>query len=440
MYNVKNELNANNMDCFRHFTDHTKLYQKHWEDDDTELENSFQDLTLVVRDWENDDEYGWDKGHKHMEKQVGKYKVLKDHMKKSYSNIRCFILPHPGMSVIRSKEGKIKEIETSFVNQLLPLFSKVLNPTTIKPFRIGGSIRSGRYWIDMANGFVIALQKTGRLKLKNMTENMGDEPITEEEIMRIHEDAVTTTMATFDEKKKRIIGTDKTDKQKLKECILNNVEGLFNKYKDRNAKHIKTIEGNLRYEIQGIVQAYRENMLTESHQSIENTLERFDGLMALWNEGSEQIVSYRGKLNIRIKDKKQYLSTKNEEVKKTVESDIAKFAITVKEQYETTKDKIIQTGYVLEDHLLQHHKSLAEILLSHCRVRALPVYNVDENFEFFVKFKKDIIAELQTKFEAKHKLNADNHSFFTKILRWLSNKSSQTACERLIKEIEGKQE
>ncbi|XP_077970930.1 uncharacterized protein LOC120328718 [Styela clava] len=251
-----------------HFTDHTKLYQEHWEDDDTELENSFQDLTLVVRDWENDDEYGWDKGHKHMEKQVGKNKVLKDHMKKSDSNIRCFILPHPGMSVIRSKEGKIKEIETSFVNQLLPLISKVLNPTTIKPFRIGGSIRSGRYWIDMANGFVIALQKTGRLKLKNMTENIGDEPITEEEIMRIHEDAVTTTMATFDEKKKRIIGTDKTDKQKLKECILNNVEGLFNKYKDRNAKHIKTIESNLRYEIQGIVQAYRENMLTDIHSAV----------------------------------------------------------------------------------------------------------------------------------------------------------------------------
>lgn len=143
IYNLLHNIQEDDLQHLQLFTEYGRLA----------LEDSgntpFQKLQFLVRDWSfpYEADYGPKGGELILnrrlqisEKQHPELQSLRKHIRSCFSNISCFLMPHPGLKVATNPEfdGKLSDIEPDFKKQLQILVPMVLAPENLVVKEIGG--------------------------------------------------------------------------------------------------------------------------------------------------------------------------------------------------------------------------------------------------------------------------------------------------------------
>lgn len=66
--------------------------------------------------------------------------TVRDHIRNCFSKIDCFLLPHPGLKVATSPkfDGRVKDIDSGFIENLIVLVPQLLSPNNLVVKRING--------------------------------------------------------------------------------------------------------------------------------------------------------------------------------------------------------------------------------------------------------------------------------------------------------------
>uniref|UniRef100_A0A8B9GR01 Atlastin GTPase 2 n=1 Tax=Astyanax mexicanus TaxID=7994 RepID=A0A8B9GR01_ASTMX len=107
-------------------------------------------LMFLIRDWSYpyEHEYGLEGGNKFLEKRLQvkqnqheELQNVRKHIHSCFSNINCFLLPHPGLRVATNPhfDGRLKDIDDDFKKELIHLIPLLLAPENLVEKEIGGS-------------------------------------------------------------------------------------------------------------------------------------------------------------------------------------------------------------------------------------------------------------------------------------------------------------
>uniref|UniRef100_A0A8C9CCC8 GB1/RHD3-type G domain-containing protein n=1 Tax=Phocoena sinus TaxID=42100 RepID=A0A8C9CCC8_PHOSS len=110
----------------------------------------FQTLMFLIRDWSYPYEhsYGLEGGKQFLEKRLQvkqsqheELQNVRKHIHNCFSNLGCFLLPHPGLKVATnpSFDGRLKDIDEEFKQELRNLIPLLLAPENLLEKEISGS-------------------------------------------------------------------------------------------------------------------------------------------------------------------------------------------------------------------------------------------------------------------------------------------------------------
>ncbi|PNJ25203.1 ATL2 isoform 9, partial [Pongo abelii] len=110
----------------------------------------FQTLMFLIRDWSYPYEhsYGLEGGKQFLEKRLQvkqnqheELQNVRKHIHNCFSNLGCFLLPHPGLKVATnpSFDGRLKDIDEDFKRELRNLVPLLLAPENLVEKEISGS-------------------------------------------------------------------------------------------------------------------------------------------------------------------------------------------------------------------------------------------------------------------------------------------------------------
>ncbi len=144
------------MKLFQFATEFSRFSLKY----DNSTTRPFQSFLFLIRDWEYDHQFelGFRGGKKYLAENV--FKIKKSHssgmkelrkfIKSSYESIECFLMPHPGETVAKTKgyDGSWSLIDERFVEQLKNLVPSILAPESLAVKKIAGKEVTGEslYW------------------------------------------------------------------------------------------------------------------------------------------------------------------------------------------------------------------------------------------------------------------------------------------------------
>ncbi|XP_026332846.1 atlastin [Hyposmocoma kahamanoa] len=143
LYNLSQNIQEDDLQHLQLFTEYGRLA----------LEDSgrtpFQRLQFLVRDWSfpYEAQYGADGGQKILQrrlkvsdKQHPELQSLRKHITSCFSEIACFLMPHPGLKVATNPnfDGRLSDIESEFKRSLQQLVPMVLSPHNLVPKLING--------------------------------------------------------------------------------------------------------------------------------------------------------------------------------------------------------------------------------------------------------------------------------------------------------------
>ncbi|KAG7251050.1 hypothetical protein CRUP_037626, partial [Coryphaenoides rupestris] len=112
--------------------------------------SSMQSLRFLVRDWSFPYEfpYGQEGGMTFLEKRLKisenqheELQNVRKHIHSCFTNISCYLMPHPGLKVATNPnfDGRIKEIDKDFIENLEVLVPWLLSPANLDVKEINGS-------------------------------------------------------------------------------------------------------------------------------------------------------------------------------------------------------------------------------------------------------------------------------------------------------------
>lgn len=143
IYNLSQNIQEDDLQHLQLFTEYGRLA----------LENSdstpFQRLQFLVRDWvyPYEADYGAEGGKQLLDKRLEisdrqhpELQSLRKHIKSCFSDISCFLMPHPGLEIATNPrfDGRLSEIQTEFKKQLKVLIPMILAPENLVTKKING--------------------------------------------------------------------------------------------------------------------------------------------------------------------------------------------------------------------------------------------------------------------------------------------------------------
>ncbi|KAI1286189.1 Atlastin-1 [Halotydeus destructor] len=141
IYNIFNNVQEDDLQNLEMFSEYGRLALK------SSAAKPFQKLLFLVRDWQYPQErsYGLEGGNKYLdsklevnEARTGELARVRNYLRAVFSNLECFLMPHPGMTVARTMEfdGRLQDIDSSFVTHLKALVPYILHKDNIIVKRI----------------------------------------------------------------------------------------------------------------------------------------------------------------------------------------------------------------------------------------------------------------------------------------------------------------
>ncbi|XP_014010311.2 atlastin-2 isoform X2 [Salmo salar] len=125
----------------------------------------FQSLMFLIRDWSYPYEhnYGLEGGKRFLEKRLQvkqnqheELQTVRKHIHSCFSNISCFLLPHPGLKVATNPmfDGRLKDIDGDFKEALGNLVPLLLAPENLVEKEIGGAKVTCRDLVEYFKAYI----------------------------------------------------------------------------------------------------------------------------------------------------------------------------------------------------------------------------------------------------------------------------------------------
>ncbi|XP_001607339.4 atlastin isoform X2 [Nasonia vitripennis] len=159
IYNLSQNIQEDDLQHLQLFTEYGRLA----------LEKSgstpFQRLQFLVRDWSYPYEaaYGAEGGHKILKRRLEisdmqhpELQSLRKHIASCFSNISCFLMPHPGLRIATNPnfDGRLSEIESEFKEQLKVLIPMLLAPENLVTKKINGQIVKAKELLEYFKSYI----------------------------------------------------------------------------------------------------------------------------------------------------------------------------------------------------------------------------------------------------------------------------------------------
>jgi predicted nucleic acid-binding Zn-ribbon protein len=131
----------------------------------------FQELIFLIRDWSYPDEssYGENGGKQYLDTMMAigdnqtEQSKLRSEITSYFSNISCFLMPHPGLKVASGKFTP-SDIEPKFIKNLNDFAAMVFNPEKLVIKQIAGKNINGRIMFDSFKIYMDAFKNNEKLK------------------------------------------------------------------------------------------------------------------------------------------------------------------------------------------------------------------------------------------------------------------------------------
>uniref|UniRef100_A0AAQ4RD20 Atlastin-1 n=1 Tax=Gasterosteus aculeatus aculeatus TaxID=481459 RepID=A0AAQ4RD20_GASAC len=159
VYNISQNVQEDDLQHLQLFTEYGRLAME-----ETFLK-PFQSMIFLVRDWSFPYEfpYGQEGGMKFLEKRLKisenqheELQNVRKHIHSCFTNISCFLMPHPGLKVATNPlfDGRILEIDGEFINNLKVLVPWLLSPLSIDVKEINGSKITCRGLVEYFKAYI----------------------------------------------------------------------------------------------------------------------------------------------------------------------------------------------------------------------------------------------------------------------------------------------
>uniref|UniRef100_A0A8C2XQZ8 Atlastin GTPase 2 n=1 Tax=Cyclopterus lumpus TaxID=8103 RepID=A0A8C2XQZ8_CYCLU len=143
VYNLSQNVQEDDLQHLQLFTEYGRLAMEEV------YEKPFQSLMFLIRDWSYPYEhpYGLEGGLSFLEKRLQvkqnqheELQNVRKHIHSCFSNIGCFLLPHPGLKVATNPhfDGRLRDIDEEFTKELVNLVPTLLSPENLVEKEIGG--------------------------------------------------------------------------------------------------------------------------------------------------------------------------------------------------------------------------------------------------------------------------------------------------------------
>ncbi|XP_034037486.1 atlastin-3 [Thalassophryne amazonica] len=144
IYNLSQNIQEDDLQQLQLFTEYGRLAM------DEIFLKPFQSLMFLIRDWSFPYEYTYgfkggnvflDKRLQVKEAQHEELQTVREHIHSCFTNISCFLLPHPGLMVATSPtfEGQLSDVAAPFKEQLKDLIPNLLHPDNLAEKEINGN-------------------------------------------------------------------------------------------------------------------------------------------------------------------------------------------------------------------------------------------------------------------------------------------------------------
>ncbi|KAM9154353.1 atlastin-2 isoform X3 [Mauremys mutica] len=159
VYNLSQNIQEDDLQHLQLFTEYGRLameeiYQK-----------PFQTLMFLIRDWSYPYEhsYGLEGGKKFLEKRLQvkhnqheELQNVRKHIRSCFSNLGCFLLPHPGLKVATNPnfDGRLNDIDDDFKRELRDLVPLLLAPENLVEKEISGSKVTCRDLVEYFKAYI----------------------------------------------------------------------------------------------------------------------------------------------------------------------------------------------------------------------------------------------------------------------------------------------
>ncbi|XP_069091196.1 atlastin-2 isoform X2 [Pleurodeles waltl] len=159
VYNLSQNIQEDDLQHLQLFTEYGRLameeiYQK-----------PFQTLMLLIRDWSYPYEhpYGLEGGSKFLEKRLQvkqhqheELQNVRKHIHSCFTNLGCFLLPHPGLKVATNPtfDGRLTDIDDDFKKELENLVPLLLSPENLVEKEISGSKVTCRDLVEYFKAYI----------------------------------------------------------------------------------------------------------------------------------------------------------------------------------------------------------------------------------------------------------------------------------------------
>ncbi|KAG7203069.1 hypothetical protein KM043_010192 [Ampulex compressa] len=125
----------------------------------------FQRLQFLVRDWSYpyEADYGADGGQKILHRRLEisnmqhpELQSLRKHIKSCFSDISCYLMPHPGLKIATNPkfDGRLAEIEPEFKEQLKVLIPMLLAPENLVTKKINGQVVKAKDLLEYFKSYI----------------------------------------------------------------------------------------------------------------------------------------------------------------------------------------------------------------------------------------------------------------------------------------------
>ncbi|XP_040905614.1 atlastin-2 isoform X1 [Toxotes jaculatrix] len=144
VYNLSQNIQEDDLQHLQLFTEYGRLAMEEI------YLKPFQSLMFLIRDWSYpyEHDYGLEGGNTFLEKRLQvkqnqheELQNVRKHIHSCFSNIGCFLLPHPGLKVATNPyfDGRLRDIDGDFKRELAELVPLLLAPEQLVEKEIGGN-------------------------------------------------------------------------------------------------------------------------------------------------------------------------------------------------------------------------------------------------------------------------------------------------------------